>query len=153
MEVETSLEPYYLYHYCFECGHFHRKWFDTDGFNKNYCLKLCRTVNKDKKAYWCFSFRVVAEGWPDLLAWRWADNLWLMGRVVNLIVKMGRCYYCGREFTYRVTNPKDIKKYCCIAHKYKDKRFCKQMDKNSRLGLEKYFIYRWKERVLHLHAR
>jgi hypothetical protein len=75
-EIETSLEPYYRFHYCFECGRFRREWFDTDGFSNNYCLKWCKKVRPDNGAYWCFTFKVVVErGRWDFLAWRMADTL------------------------------------------------------------------------------
>jgi hypothetical protein len=153
MEEETSLEPYYLYHYCFECGRFHREWFDTDGFNKNYCLKWCRTVSKDKKAYWCFSFRLVSERWSDHLAWRWADNLWLMGRVVNVPVEKPPCQRCGRPFIAQASNSKNSPLYCSKRCRRWSRRFRKKAERNRRVTLANYVINRWKEQAFSIVKR
>jgi hypothetical protein len=159
-EKETSLEPYYHYHYCFECGRFRREWFDTDGFSKNYCLKWCRKVRPDNEAYWCFTFPLIRKGRVskeernyDCVAWKMADTFWFMGRVVNVPVKKPRCQRCGREFTAQASNPKNTPLYCSNRCRYWSRRFRKKTEKNRRMSLANYIVLHWKERAFSLVKR
>jgi hypothetical protein len=145
-EKETSPIPYYYFHYCFECGRFHGKWFDDEGYHRNYCLKWCKRVRPDKMAWWCFTFRIaIKKGERHVskekrnnsdLAHQWMGQEPKTSAKPRFVWKKGRCPNCPLEhadFWDEAYAKNQTKKFCSERCKWEFKRFKKKCEKSGRV--------------------
>lgn len=143
-EKETSPIPYYYFHYCSECGRFRREWFDTEGYHRNYCLKWCRRVHPDERAWWCFTYRITRkkgkrhatkeERNNSDLAHRWMGEQAKTSGTTQFIWKKGRCPNCPREhadFWFKAYTKNQNQKFCSEWCKWQFKRFKRKCEKNA----------------------
>lgn len=147
MKRDTALLEFWRDHKCNECARFRREYYDTDGFHKSYCVKVSREIEAERPARQCFCFPQPQEKAKSMwqrrqflrqqqktpLAGYWQGKLGEMGKAKPIIVKIGECRWCHREFVYSVTNEADVAFYCRDAHRFRYKAFLKEGEKNAQV--------------------